>query len=105
MRPGVEIFHPEGMIENSPAFQRWDHDRLVLSPEGTAEPVVSQPSLRDLWLPTPAPSVETLGYFLLSLRDEDAAQTAQALVELDDYDYPGDSIHTLFPLNGVGLRP
>ena len=29
--------HPGGMVENSPAFQRWDHGQRVTSPEGTAE--------------------------------------------------------------------
>ena len=34
---GFEQFHPGGMIENSPAFQRWDDGKRALSPEGTAE--------------------------------------------------------------------
>src|SRR5450759_3632594 len=41
-----------GMAENSPAFQRWDRDLGVPSPEGTAEnhnlshPFGTQPSIR-----------------------------------------------------------
>ena len=61
--------YPEGMLENSPAFQRRDtgakHDR---SPEGTAEADVSGvPS--GLMPPKPQPGVETPGYSRLSLRD------------------------------------
>ena len=37
MPPGFEQFHPGGMIENSPAFQRWDGGDRALSPEGTVE--------------------------------------------------------------------
>jgi len=37
MPPGFDHRHPGGMIENSPAFQRWDRSQRVLSPEGTAE--------------------------------------------------------------------
>jgi len=64
---------PEGQRESSPAFQRREGPRKNLSPEGTAERVrgraIFQPSLRDLfWCGLP-PSVETPGYFHLSLRD------------------------------------
>jgi len=58
---------------NSPAFQRRDCGRLNSSPEGTAERntviAVFQPSLRDFIWGDIHPSVETLGYFHLSLRD------------------------------------
>ena len=37
MSLGFDHRHPGGMIENSPAFQRWDRSQRVLSPEGTAE--------------------------------------------------------------------
>jgi hypothetical protein len=33
----LERHHPEGMTENSPAFQRWVSATPVISPEGTAE--------------------------------------------------------------------
>src|SRR2546423_6998718 len=36
---GFECHHPGGMAENSPAFQRRDHDERASSPEGTAEMV------------------------------------------------------------------
>ena len=37
--------HPGGMADNSPTFQRWDHDNSEPSPEGTAETMhrVSRP--------------------------------------------------------------
>src|SRR5258708_19136625 len=38
---------------------------------GTAEPVIFQPSLRDLFRTIPAPNVETLGYCRMSFRDEE----------------------------------
>src|SRR5260370_41801206 len=71
------------MDENSQAFQRWDRRRTPPSPVGTAEPVLSQPSLRDLSHSIPAPSVETLGYFRLSLRDRGARPLSQIVVALD----------------------
>ena len=49
---GFQCRHPGGMAENSPAFQRWDLDPGVPSPEGTAEghqfsrPFRTQPSIR-----------------------------------------------------------
>src|SRR6185436_7887708 len=61
--------HPGGMGENSPAFQRWDRGDLIRSPEGTIEIGGAQPSLRDSPHTAASPSVETLGYFRLSLRD------------------------------------
>ena len=36
-------YHPEGMVENSPAFQRWERSQRVTSPEGTAEEHLSRP--------------------------------------------------------------
>src|SRR5437764_14524180 len=39
--------HPGGMPDNSPPFQRWDHDNSEPSPEGTADTDSPQPSLRD----------------------------------------------------------
>jgi hypothetical protein len=49
------------------------------SPEGTDEPVASQPSLRDLSRAAPKPSVETLDYFRLSLRESDAGLVTHGL--------------------------
>jgi hypothetical protein len=69
MPPGFEQLHPGGMDDNSPAFQRWVRNQVRLSPEGTVEPALCQPSLRDLSRTTSTPSVETLGYSRLSLRD------------------------------------
>src|SRR6266496_812491 len=64
---------PEGQRESSPTFQRREGRRKNLSPEGTAERVLGrttfQPSLRDLFCCGIHPSVETLGYSHLSLRD------------------------------------
>src|ERR1035438_8271036 len=37
---GLEDVHPGGMVDNSPAFQRWESGRREPSPEGTAEAVV-----------------------------------------------------------------
>ena len=74
--------HPGGMNENSPAFQRWEPSRLAVSPEGTAAPAFIQPSLRDSTLTVPPPSVETLGYFHLSLRDKHT-DPYEILVALD----------------------
>src|SRR5258708_39841725 len=63
------IPHPRGMAENSPAFQRRDAFERALSPEGTAELDWPQPSLRDSFLLSFKPGVETPGYCHLSLRD------------------------------------
>ena len=69
-------FVPEGLVRISPAFQRWVSAVGASSPEGTAEcgcwSQPSQPSLLDLFLCSSQSSVETLGYFRLSLRDNDA---------------------------------
>ena len=65
--------HPEGMIENSPTFQRWEREvGAAQVPKGrlTGRAVSAVPSglvvLRAL-----VPNVETLGYFRMSLRDTD----------------------------------
>ena len=60
---GFEQLHPEGMIENSPAFQRRDRRSGRASPEGTAEIELAQPSLRDSPSHETKPGVETPGYF------------------------------------------
>ena len=43
----------------------------MISPVGTADRGLARPSLRDLGLLDPSPSVETLGYSHPSLRDEE----------------------------------
>src|SRR5438309_11429967 len=57
---------PEGLCENSPAFQRRGGIPEVLSPEGTVESgsvaLSFQPSLRDSLADCPRPGVETPGY-------------------------------------------
>src|ERR1035437_8935744 len=58
------------MDENSPAFQSWVWTLYGTSPVGTAEDTQVRPSLRDLGLFGTGPSVETLGYSRLSLRDK-----------------------------------
>jgi hypothetical protein len=70
-RTFFETDNPGGMKENSPAFQRWDGGQMVQSPIGTAEPAAVLPSRWDLFGATAIPSVETLGYSRLSLRDTD----------------------------------
>src|SRR5260370_22075026 len=62
---------PGGTSENSPAFQRWVRGLCGISPVGTAEKRLVRPSLRDLRASDDNPSVETLGYFHPSLRDEE----------------------------------
>ncbi len=67
-------YYPGGIIDNSPTLQRWVQRRARGSPEGRAElsqaaAQYSQPSLRDLNCLGVFPSVETLGYCRLSLRD------------------------------------
>src|ERR1041385_2661905 len=68
----VSTIYPGGTRENSPTFQRWDFSSECTSPEGTTEnsehvgrPFGTQSSW-DL-----DPKVETLGYFRLSLRDQE----------------------------------
>ena len=79
---GFEALHPVGMDENSPAFQRWDRSQTYPSPGGTADVTAFQASLRDASAPTPIPSVETLGYCRMSLRDRAAGRVSQILVTL-----------------------
>ena len=77
MRPNAfrefGVLVPEGHRENSPAFQRWVEAGREVSPGGTTEnwvsvPVFCRPS-GTLGSPTTRPSVETLGYCRMSLRD------------------------------------
>src|SRR6266404_9342440 len=83
----AEPHHPGGMVENSPAFQRWVYGPSRISPEGTAEAAAFWPCLAPFFPPSLSPrcrtvaagrdlrrlyhhpSVETLGYCHLSLRD------------------------------------
>src|SRR5258708_34842924 len=53
---------PGGTSDNSPAFQRWERRSMSSRPEGTAEPALIQPSLRDLAAPPFQPNAEALGY-------------------------------------------
>ena len=66
---------PNGTIESSPAFQRWEAYSMETSPEGTAERApggtLSQPSLRDSNPTGFIPGVETPGYY----RDVPPGQT------------------------------
>src|SRR5260370_4573129 len=55
----------------------------VQVPEGRPESAAFQASLRDASATTPTPSVETLGYFRMSLRDRAAGRASQILVTLD----------------------
>jgi hypothetical protein len=66
----VQPLHPEGMDENSPAFQRWGNVRTRSSPEGTAEipPWVHRPFGTQPYLDL-TPNAEALGYSRVSLRD------------------------------------
>src|SRR6266487_1368390 len=68
-------FVPEGQDENSPAFQRRERRESSSSPEGTAE---RPRRIYDVSFCRPygtcvtfrrQPSVETLGYYRMSLRD------------------------------------
>ena len=71
VRLGFERHRPVGTTENSPAFQRWVRGFSMISPVGTADRGLARPSLRDLGLLDPSPSVETLGNSHPSLRDEE----------------------------------
>src|SRR5258708_37353965 len=83
MALGFEVHHPGGMVENSPAFQRWDCGQTFPSPEGTADAAAFQASLRDAFATAPTPSAKALGYFRLSLRDRGVGPASQILVALD----------------------
>jgi len=66
------MIHPGGMTDNSPTFQRWGRpSSTALSPEGMVDAVrdssVVPSGLNHLG--RPLPSVETLGYCHVSLRD------------------------------------
>jgi hypothetical protein len=62
-----------GTPENSPAFQRWVRAREGSKSRRDGRKAVrgSQPSLRDLAVQGADPSVETLGYSQMSLRDRE----------------------------------
>ena len=62
--------HPGGMADNSPTFQRWDHDNGEPSPEGTAEIKSRSAVPSGLVLTNLKPNVETLGSDLLTPRLE-----------------------------------
>src|SRR5205085_12521176 len=54
----ISRHHPGGMADNSPTFQRWDHDPREPSPGGTAETEFPQPSLRDSSSQTSNPTLK-----------------------------------------------
>ena len=62
MSAGIGRAHPEGMNENSPRFQPWVNITRVMSPEGTAERLAPQPSLRDYEDASPLPKGHTPNY-------------------------------------------
>src|SRR5437867_3966703 len=68
--------HPEGILDNSPTFQRWVSEfRGAQVPEGRLKP--REPSAVPSGLivvPGPVPNVETLGYCRMSLRDNGSAR-------------------------------
>ena len=70
---GFATYHPGGMGDNSPTFQRWDLNRQGAKvPKGrlklcTVSAVPSGLNARR----TAVPNVETLGYYRKSLRDKD----------------------------------
>src|SRR2546427_171213 len=77
-------FVPEGHLENSPAFQRREKSRLAHESRrdgwNTSSVLGSRPSLRDSRSIGLQPSVETLGYCRVSLRDSlDKASVRVAL--------------------------
>ena len=88
---GFGPLHPGGMIENSPAFQRWDSPQIVQRPAGTVEKIpftghssaISRPfGTRLPDRPNPALN-ETLGYCRLSLRDSVLClRTSQARLQI-----------------------
>jgi len=70
--PRFESFHPEGMVDNSPTFQRWVREYRALEvPKGRLKmrdsSVVPSGLHPDLSL---FPKVETLGYYRISLREK-----------------------------------
>jgi hypothetical protein len=67
---GISV--PEGHSRLAQCFNIGITDRNRISPEGTAEnPVAIQPSLRDLHaFQHTHPTLKTLGYFQMSLRDK-----------------------------------
>jgi ABC-type Fe3+ transport system permease subunit/DNA-binding beta-propeller fold protein YncE len=74
---GITTYHPQGMTDNSPRFQPWVGVEWVPSPEGTAEILDLQPSLRDSGSSRCLPGVETLGYSRWPLRGIAALDPAQ----------------------------
>src|SRR5258708_35922303 len=95
MSPGFEVLHrgalrrrdsaARGMDESSAApkaFGAGTAAKHVQVP-GTAESAAFQASLRDASATTATPSVETPGYFRMSLRDRAAGRASQIRVALD----------------------
>ena len=61
---------PKGRMRIAQRFSVGSLPAAIASPEGTAESMSHQPSLRDAALLCAGPNVETLGYSQASLRDE-----------------------------------
>ena len=97
--------HPGGMADNSPTFQRRVREfRGAASTEGTAEtlhdPSAVPPGL--IVSRTLVPNVETLGYYHMSLRDNDLARfSGSSLVAnpsgIAHEDLPGNHTRTNRP--------
>src|SRR5262245_13956593 len=65
---------PGGTLENSPAFQRWVRGSVRRVPKGRQSCARSSAVPAGLMTSTGSPSVETLGYFRVSLRDKDSSR-------------------------------
>src|ERR1035441_366418 len=74
---GFDRPHPGGMAENSPTFQRWVREfRGAQVPKGRLMRRDLSAVPPGLIVPrTLVPNVETLGYYRLSLRDNDLARS------------------------------
>jgi len=85
---------PGEISDNSPALKRWVAVQMQMSPGGTTESF-NRPSGTPNH-PTARPSVKTLGYYQLSLRDKNRPirerimiRPASAAVEIDPGPLPG----------------
>ena len=83
IRTVAATFCPEGTYDNSPAFQRWVQSlKTTPAPSGAAETGIPNRSVAPLGLPAlyhAKPSVETLGYSRMSLRDKSLLNFRKAL--------------------------
>ena len=83
IRTVAATFCPEGTYDNSPAFQRWVQGlKNTQAPSGAAETGIPNRSVAPSGLPAlcnAKPSVGTLGYSRLSLRDKSLLNVRKAL--------------------------